>query len=64
MMTLVSQTLLRISELTGSMAVPAAVPGCMSMAFLLAEKNITAIQETRIVNPLHCAIRAAIAMIA
>jgi allantoin racemase len=57
------ETLQRITELVEQMDVAAAVPGCMSMAFLLEERKISAIQSTRIVNPLHCALRAAAMMI-
>jgi len=42
----------------------AVVPGCMSMAFLLEEKNILQIGTSRVVNPLRCAVRAAMAMTA
>ena len=58
------QTLKQIREHIGAMQTAAAVPGCMSMAFLLAEQKIRAIGSTRIVNPLHCAIAAAMAMVA
>jgi allantoin racemase len=57
------ETLQRITELVGQMNVAAAVPACMSMAFLLEERQILAIQATRIINPLHCAVRAAAMMI-
>jgi len=40
----------------------AVVPGCMSMAFLLEEKNILQIGMSRVVNPLRCAVRAAMVM--
>ncbi len=42
----------------------AVVPGCMSMAFLLEEKGILQIGESRVVNPLRCAVRMATAMVA
>lgn len=54
----------RIKDLVSEMEDLAVVPGCMSMAFLLEERSLTEVGGTRIVNPLRCAIRAAVAMVA
>jgi len=56
--------LARIEELVSEMEDLAVVPGCMSMAFLLEERSLTAVGGIRIVNPLRCALRAAVAMVA
>ena len=58
-----AKTMVRIEALVTDMDLPAVVPGCMSMAFLLLARRIDRIGNTRIVNPLQCALRAASAMI-
>lgn len=54
----------RIGSLARQMDDHAIVPGCMSMAFLLEEKEIFQIGSSRVVNPLRCAVRVATAMTA
>ena len=56
--------LARIEELTNRLDPVAVVPGCMSMAFLLEDRSIRKIARAYVVNPLHCAIRVAVAMTA
>jgi len=58
------RALRRIMSLTEQLDDLAVVPGCMSMAFLLEEKNIAQIGKCRVVNPLRCAVRVAMAMTA
>jgi len=56
------QALKHITLLVEELDDLAVVPGCMSMAFLLEEKNISQIGKCRVVNPLRCAVRAAMAI--
>jgi len=56
--------LARIEELTKRLDPVAVVPGCMSMAFLLQDRSVGRIGRACVVNPLHCAIRVAVAMTA
>jgi len=54
----------KIAEAARQCHVPAVVPACMSMAFLLAERDVMDIDGICIVNPLRCAIRFAVGIVA
>jgi len=56
------QALMQITNAAQQCHAPAFIPGCMSMAFLLEEHNIVDVGITRVVNPLRCAIRLAVAI--
>jgi allantoin racemase len=57
-------TLETIQDRLSGLQAPAVVPGCMSMAFLLAEKGVSTIGGARVVNPLICALSVSAALVA
>jgi len=55
------ETLERIARVLRDIDAPAALPACMGIAFLLEERGISELEGVHIVNPLHCAVRFAVA---
>jgi allantoin racemase len=57
------RALTRMRTLTERLDPIAVVPGCMSMAFLLEERDVARIGRAHVVNPLRCAVRIAAAVV-
>ncbi len=57
------RTLDRLVELSDAVRGRAVVPGCMSLAFLLAERKVDHLADKMIVNPLRCALATARALV-
>lgn len=56
-------TLARLRDLATDIGGEAVVPGCMSLAFLLAERGVDKLGRLFVVNPLRCALGVAKALI-